>query len=68
MSFHSWICSYFPESVGDKELNIKPAANGFISDFADALKITEHIRKVGGEPAIWLPWLIVQYGPALGEG
>ena len=61
MSFHSWICNYFPESV-DKELRIKPAANGFISDFADALEVTEHIRNAGGEPAIWLPWLIVQYG------
>lgn len=63
MSFHSWICNDFPDSV-DKDLKIQPAANGFISVFADALEVTEYIRKEGGEPAIWLPWLIVQYGPS----
>lgn len=54
MSFHSWLCNYFPDSAS-RDLNIQPAANGFIRDFSDALRVTEYIGKANGEPAIWLP-------------
>lgn len=59
-SFHSWLCNYFPDCVKN-DLNIEPSANGLLADFADAVKVTEYIRNNDCEPAIWLPWLIVQY-------
>jgi len=61
MSFHSWICNYFPDKVST-DLGIQPAANGFIAEFSDAVRATAYIAKAKGEPAIWLPWLVVQYG------
>ncbi|MBY0373112.1 MAG: hypothetical protein K2Q23_03910 [Bryobacteraceae bacterium] len=61
MKFHSWVCNWFPESVG-KDLGIRPAANGFLSSFADARRVNQYIRRGRAEPAIWLPWLVVQYG------
>ena len=54
MSFHSWLCGYFPEKV-NKELQIRPVGNGFIADFAEAIEVTDYVRKADGEPAIWLP-------------
>jgi hypothetical protein len=60
VSFHSWLCNDFPEEV-NKKLGIQPGPNGLITDLADAIRVTEHIRQAEAEPAIWLPWLIVQY-------
>lgn len=61
ISFHSWVCNWFPERV-EKDLGIRPAANGFLSSFADARRVNQYVRREGGEPSIWLPWLVVQYG------
>ncbi|MBL8216011.1 MAG: hypothetical protein JNK87_35135 [Bryobacterales bacterium] len=64
MSFHSWLCGYFPEKV-NKELQIRPVGNGFIADFAEAIEVADYVRGAEGEPAIWLPWLVVRYDRGL---
>lgn len=63
MSFHSWLCNYFPDNVR-RDLCIVPASNGFIEDFSDSQRVTTYIISANGEPAIWLPWLVVEYGGA----
>jgi hypothetical protein len=60
--FHSWLCNSLPEEVA-AVLAIRPNANGLISEFEDAIRATEYIRRpgTGAEPVIWEPWLVVAY-------
>jgi len=65
VSFQSWLFSFScsQEKVSEV-LGVRPAANGLISNFADALKVAQYIPAARGERAIWLPWLVVRYSLA----
>lgn len=58
----SWLCNSL-ESEVNSELGISLNRNGFIDKFDNATKAVEYIArdKVGAEPGLWLPWMIVQY-------
>jgi hypothetical protein len=58
--FHSWLCHYAPDET-EKLFGIRPNENGLISRLDDAIKITENLVRTGAEPAIWEPWLLVNY-------
>ncbi|HUN87417.1 MAG TPA: hypothetical protein VMU28_01420 [Terriglobales bacterium] len=58
--FHSWLCHNAPPEV-KRTLAIQTNDHGMISDLRDATRATEHLVATGAEPAIWEPWLIVQY-------
>jgi hypothetical protein len=63
IKFHSWICNSLPEAV-DKALAIRPATNGLLATLEDAVRANEYITQPkNAEPAIWEPWLVVQYAP-----
>ena len=44
-----------------KLLGIRPNQNGLISKLEDAIQVTEDLVRTGAEPAIWEPWLLVNY-------
>lgn len=58
----SWLCNSLEKEVKEK-LNMIPNNYGFIDNFNDASKASEHVSKdeVGAEPGLWLPLLITQY-------
>jgi hypothetical protein len=60
---HSWLCNGLEKECHHK-LNVLPNAHGLIDNFDDAWRCTEHISsdKVGAEPGLWLPWLLLRYG------
>ena len=58
--FHSWLCHNAPADVSER-FGIQPNRYGFIDEFADAVRVTEHLKATGAEPAVWEPWLVVQY-------
>jgi hypothetical protein len=58
--FHSWLCHNAPLDAY-KLFGIRPNGAGFIDSFNDAVRITENLKGTGAEPAIWEPWLVVQY-------
>ena len=60
-SFHSWLCHNAPEEAW-KRFGIRPNRNGFIESLAEAVRVTEHLKATGAEPALWEPWLVVRYG------
>lgn len=60
-AFHSWLCHNAPADA-DKRFGIRPNRAGFIDSFSDAVRVTENLKATGAEPAIWEPWLVVQYG------
>jgi hypothetical protein len=62
--FHSWLCHNAPEDAYQK-FGIRPNSHGFIDSLADAVRVTENLKATGAEPAIWEPWLIVQYQNAV---
>lgn len=45
-----------------ERFGIRPNRHGFIQSFADAARLTEHMKATGVATAIWEPWLIVRYG------
>jgi hypothetical protein len=62
MAFHSWLChGATPEA--EAKLGVRTNQNGLISDFHDAVRVTEHLVATGAEPAIWEPWLLMRYTP-----
>jgi hypothetical protein len=47
----------------EKLFGVRPNQNGLISKLEDAIQITENLVRTGAEPAIWEPWLLVNYSP-----
>lgn len=60
MHFHSWLCHDAPK-IAWEELKISTNQHGFLGTLDDAKSVTEHLIATGAEPAIWEPWLVVQY-------
>jgi hypothetical protein len=58
--FHSWLCHSAPDEA-EKLFGVRPNQNGLISNLEDAVQITENLVRTGAEPAIWEPWLLVNY-------
>lgn len=58
--FHSWLCHNTPTDAY-KLFGIRPNGAGFIDSFDDAVRVTENLKATGAEPAIWEPWMVVQY-------
>lgn len=61
--FHSWVCNGLHK---DEELSaVTLNQHGLIDNLADARKVAEYVRRdeVGAEPAIWRPWVLLQYLP-----
>ena len=63
--FHSWLCHYAPDEV-HKRFGIRPNRLGLIDNFEDARQVNEYLLETGAEPAIWEPWLLIDYA-AKGE-
>ncbi len=61
--FHSWLCHDEPPEAL-KRFGVRPNRHGFIESLADAARVTKHLKSAGATPAIWEPWLIVQYAAA----
>jgi hypothetical protein len=59
--FHSWLCHNAPVEAYDR-FGIRPNGEGFIDLLADAVRVTQNLKATGAETAIWVPWLVVQYG------
>ncbi len=59
-SFHSWLCHYAPDEAF-RLFGTRTNKLGLIDEFKDALRVNEHLLQTGCEPAIWEPWLIVDY-------
>ena len=58
--FHSWLCNDVPDDAHNR-FGIRPNDQGFINEFEDAVRVVEYMKETGAEPAIWEPWLVVQY-------
>jgi hypothetical protein len=58
--FHSWLCHYAPDEAY-KRFGIRPNSLGPIDELDDARKATEYLVQTGAEPAIWEPWLLLDY-------
>lgn len=59
-NFHSWLCHYAPDEVNTR-FGIRPNRLGLIDKFEDARRVNEFLLETGAEPAIWEPWLLVDY-------
>lgn len=59
--FHSWLCHDVLAEFNDR-FGIRPNREGFIDSLPDAIRATRELKATGAEPAIWEPWLVVQYG------
>jgi hypothetical protein len=60
--FHSWLCHDAPDKVYQR-FGIRPNGFGLIDKLDDALQVNEYLLQTGAEPAIWEPWLLVDYPP-----
>jgi hypothetical protein len=60
--FHSWLCHYAPDEV-HKRFGIRPNQLGLIDKLEDALRVNDYLLHTGAEPAIWEPWLLLDYTP-----
>lgn len=58
--FHSWLCHYAPDEVY-KQFGIRPNQLGLIDNLEDARRVNDWLIETGAEPAIWEPWLLVEY-------
>jgi hypothetical protein len=58
--FHSWLCHYAPDEVY-KRFGIRPNHFGLIDRLEDARKANDYLLETGAEPAIWVPWLVLDY-------
>jgi hypothetical protein len=59
-SFHSWLCHRAPDEAY-KRFGIRPNQLGLIESFDDARQVNEYLLETGAEPAIWEPWLLLDY-------
>src|SRR5436309_7820710 len=53
-------CNDVPDDAHNR-FGIRPNDQGFINEFEDAVRVVEYMKETGAEPAIWEPWLVVQY-------
>jgi len=60
--FHSWLCHYSPDEVY-KRFGIRPNHLGLIDKLEDARQVNDYLLQTGAEPAIWEPWLVIDYTP-----
>jgi hypothetical protein len=60
--FHSWLCHDAPGEAY-KRFGVRPNQLGLIDRLDDARQINEHLLQTGAEPAIWEPWLLLDYSP-----
>jgi hypothetical protein len=58
--FHSWLCHSAPDEAY-KQFGIRPNHFGLINTLDDARQVNEWLVQTGAEPAIWEPWLLVEY-------
>lgn len=58
--FHSWLCHSAPDEVY-KRFGIRPNQLGLIEKFHDARQANDFLLETGAEPAIWEPWLLLDY-------
>ena len=61
-SFHSWLCHYAPNEAYSR-FGIRPNQFGLIDKLEDARQVTDYLLQTGAEPAIWEPWLLLDYLP-----
>lgn len=61
-NFHSSTCNSLETEFAD-QLGIKPNADGFIAEQADARRCAEFagLETTGAEPGLWLPWQVLLY-------
>ena len=59
---HSWLCHGIEKELF-KLCGKYPNEHGMVSEYKVALEISNQINsgKIGAEPALWLPWLMVSY-------
>jgi hypothetical protein len=60
--FHSWLCLYARDEAY-KRFGIRPNQLGLIDSLEDARQVNEYLLQTGAEPAIWEPWLLLDYAP-----
>jgi len=58
--FHSWLCHHAPDEAY-KRFGIRPNQLGLIDSLEDARRVNDRLVGTGAEPAIWEPWLLVDY-------
>jgi len=61
--FHSWLCHYAPDEAY-KRFGIRPNHLGLIDRLEDARQVNDYLLQTGAEPAIWEPWLVLDYTTA----
>jgi hypothetical protein len=68
-SFHSWLCNGLETEVFER-LGIRPGSHGLLQSWPEAQAAAEFCAsdEAKGEPAVWHPWLIVQYRPTRNAG
>ncbi len=60
--FHSWLCHNTPKET-HLRFGIRPNQFGLIDKFEDARQVNDYLLQTGAEPAIWEPWLLLDYAP-----
>jgi hypothetical protein len=60
MHFHTWLCNISPDDVNSR-LGICPNENGLISTLEQSTQIVRYLTETGAEPAVWEPWIVVEY-------
>lgn len=58
--FHSWLCHDAPDEAY-KRFGIRPNHLGLIDRLEDAKQVNDYLLQTGAEPAIWEPWLVLDY-------
>jgi hypothetical protein len=58
--FHSWLCNITPEEIYENS-GIRPNRLGLIETFDQARTVNDYLLRTGAEPAIWEPWLLIDY-------
>lgn len=58
----SWLCNGLERTFAES-LDVKPNAHGFIETLEEATLCVQYISegRVGAEPGLWLPWLVIKY-------
>jgi len=59
-SFHTWLCNISPDAV-KSHFGIRPNENGLISTLEEGTQVVDYLTETGAEPAIWEPWIVVEY-------
>jgi hypothetical protein len=58
--FHSWLCHRAPDEMY-KRFSVRLNRLGLIEKLNDARQVNEYLLETGAEPAIWEPWLLLDY-------